>query len=231
LSRVVSHIEPALPVKVDETDVRILKALMQDGRKPLRQIAKVASVSTPTVESRIRKMFETGLIRKIAPIIDVGKIEQGVFAVVRAKTSAQKLPDTAQRLASFDKIRNVYTITGENNLLFTVLVDNLVSLQDFLGNEISMIEGISVTSYDVVTKVIKDEPGAPIRPGWGVRLFCDQCGAEVKGEPITLKVGDIERFFCCKTCQAAYKERYGPRILKFTRQSKEDAGEGHRSTP
>mgnify|MGYP001101273481 CR=1 FL=1 len=210
-----------MPVKLDETDIRILKALIEDGRKPYRQIARIASVSTPTVENRVRRMFETGLIRKISPIIDAAKIEHGVFVAVTAKASVQKLSDAAQKLAAFDKVRSVYSLTGENNLLFTVLADSLASLEDFLTSEVSSIDGVSVVSYNVVTKVAKDEPGIAIRPGWGIQVFCDQCGTEVKGEPVTLKAGDTERFFCCKTCQAAYKERYGPRILKLVRPLKE----------
>ena len=210
-----------MPVKIDETDARILKALIDNGRMSYRQIARMASVSTPTVESRVKRLFDTGLIRRIAAIIDTGKIEHGVYAVVVAKTTIQNLSITAKKLAALDNIRNVYTTSGDNNLLFTVFADSLVSLESFLSEKVASIEGVSVISYDVITAVAKDEPGAAIRPGWGIRVSCDQCGDHVKGDPVFLKVENMERYFCSKTCLAAYKERFGARILKLTKPSSE----------
>ncbi|MDG6991574.1 MAG: winged helix-turn-helix transcriptional regulator, partial [Nitrososphaerota archaeon] len=67
-----------MPLKLDETDTSILKALMNDGRLSFRQIASQIGVTTPTVESRVKKMMESGVIKKIAPILDIDKVERGV---------------------------------------------------------------------------------------------------------------------------------------------------------
>ncbi|HEX6067224.1 MAG TPA: AsnC family protein, partial [Nitrososphaera sp.] len=41
-----------MPVHLDDTDVAILKSLMQDGRKSFRAISREIDVSTPTVKAR-----------------------------------------------------------------------------------------------------------------------------------------------------------------------------------
>lgn len=76
-----------MPIKLDETDVVILQALIEDGRMPLRQIAKRALVSTPTVESRIRKVMDAGFIKRIIPVLDADKIERGLVSNVTLKVS------------------------------------------------------------------------------------------------------------------------------------------------
>ena len=60
-----------MPYKFDKVDSAILKVLMEDGRRSHRQIAKITGVSSPTVETRIRRMYETGLITKIIPRVSL----------------------------------------------------------------------------------------------------------------------------------------------------------------
>jgi DNA-binding Lrp family transcriptional regulator len=63
-----------LPVDLDDTDVAILKSLMQDCRKSFRAISREIRVSTPTVRARYERLVNIGLIKSIKPEIDVSKI-------------------------------------------------------------------------------------------------------------------------------------------------------------
>ena len=117
-------------LKLDETDVLILKALMEDGRKPFRQIARMASVSTPTVESRLRRMIGTGLIRKIAPIIDPNKIEQGITSLISLHVDSSKIDSIANELSGLEEVRNVYPMIGESNLVIRVVAQGIPALQE-----------------------------------------------------------------------------------------------------
>jgi DNA-binding Lrp family transcriptional regulator len=63
-----------LPVDLDDTDVAILKSLMQDGRNSFRAISREIRVSTPTVRARYERLVNIGLIKSIKPEIDVSKI-------------------------------------------------------------------------------------------------------------------------------------------------------------
>lgn len=52
----------ALQVDLDNTDVAILKSLMEDGRKSFRAISREIKVSTPpTVKSRYERLVNIGL--------------------------------------------------------------------------------------------------------------------------------------------------------------------------
>jgi len=210
-----------LPNRIDDTDFHILSALAEDGRRSLRDIARTSGVSTPTVESRLRKMFDMGLIRKISPIIDVSKITNGLFAVATAKVEPGKVEEALAALAKIPEIRNLYGMTGEHNVLFTLFAGGLDELQTLMSSTISAIPNMSSLSYNVVARVVKDEPNVSIRPGQLVRLTCDTCGQEIKGDPVTLLVGDRNRYFCCKPCLTEYKERYGGRLTKLALEHKE----------
>ena len=205
-----------MPNRIDDTDFHILAALAEDGRRSLREIARTAGVSTPTVESRLRKMFDMGLIKKISPIIDTSKITDGLFAVGTAKVEPGKIEGVLDALAKIPEVRNAYGMTGEHNVLFTIFAGGLDDLQKLISTTISSIPNLSSLTYNVVTSVFKDEPNVAIRPGQWVKLACDTCGQEIKGEPVTLLVGDRNRYFCCKPCLTQYKERYGTKLTKLS---------------
>jgi DNA-binding Lrp family transcriptional regulator len=65
-----------LPVDLDDTDVAILKSLMQDGRKSFRAISREIKVSTPTVKSRYERLVNIGLIKSVKPEIDLSKVDR-----------------------------------------------------------------------------------------------------------------------------------------------------------
>jgi DNA-binding Lrp family transcriptional regulator len=64
-----------LPVDLDETDIAILKSLMEDGRKSFRAISREIRVSTPTVKSRYERLVNMGLIKSVKPEIDLSKVD------------------------------------------------------------------------------------------------------------------------------------------------------------
>ena len=61
---------------LDETDVAIIKSLMQDGRKSFRQISRELKISTPTVKFRYQRLVNVGLIKSVVPLIDTSKLEK-----------------------------------------------------------------------------------------------------------------------------------------------------------
>jgi Lrp/AsnC family leucine-responsive transcriptional regulator len=64
-----------LPVDLDDTDIAILKSLMEDGRKSFRAISREIKVSTPTVKSRYERLVNIGLIKSVKPEIDLSKVD------------------------------------------------------------------------------------------------------------------------------------------------------------
>ena len=87
-----------MSVKIDETDAGILKALMEDGRRSLREIARVVQVSTPTVESRLKRLFDMGVIKKISPVLDPDKIEHGIYVLINLR-ALQRIRTRKEELA------------------------------------------------------------------------------------------------------------------------------------
>ena len=197
-----------MPLRLDETDTSILKALMKDGRLSFRQIATQVGVTTPTVESRVRRMTDSGVIKKFAPVLDVDKVEKGVSALLMLKADLAKVDSVLEGLAPLDEVRSVFLSTGAANVIVRVAASSNEALQGFLRERVASL-GVDVVSSEVIMRTVKDEQGVALYGEMAVALVCDYCGGEISGKPFTLNVGAGKRFFCCKTCLAGYKEKYG----------------------
>ncbi len=64
-----------MPIRLDDYDVSILKALLKDGRKSFRQISRERKISTPTVKARFERLVNVGFIKEVIPIFDLEKIQ------------------------------------------------------------------------------------------------------------------------------------------------------------
>lgn len=63
-----------MPIRLRDTDIAVLNALLNDGRKSLRKISNETGISTPTVKKRFNRLVNLGVIKSISPILDVNKI-------------------------------------------------------------------------------------------------------------------------------------------------------------
>jgi len=206
-----------MPFMLDKIDNAIIQSLMKDGRKSLRRVAREVGVSTPTVETRFKRLLNMGFIKKIAPIFDTDKVELGITALLFMRVLAPKALDIAKQLAEFDEVRNIFTTSGDNNMILRVAVDKPESLEALIRKKVSVIDGIKSVSSQLITRVVKDEQDVVVKPGLAMNLTCNYCRGEIPKEPKILRFGEYERYFCCKSCLTLYREKYRHRIKALSK--------------
>lgn len=184
----------------------------------MRQIAKETKVSTPTVESHFTRMKDIGLIKNIEPILDLSKIESQVHALVYLKVDSSYSMSIAESLSSLVEVKDVYTTTGEYNMTLKLNLDSVERLEEFVRQKISLIEGIKSLSYDVITRIIKEDHRTRITEGLSIKMKCDYCRNEIVGHAKVFNIGNkFERNFCCNSCLTLYKQKYKGRIESVSR--------------
>ncbi|TMH94296.1 AsnC family transcriptional regulator [Candidatus Bathyarchaeota archaeon] len=197
--------------ELDDLDARILGILVEDGRRSFREVARRAGITTPTVQARVKRMMDEGLIRKISPIFDVSKFKQGLVFHLYLRVNPAEIENIAHKLEKNPEVSGIYLTTGENNLTLRVAVESLEQLQRFtetLSNDF----GVRQNSSQMIVKILKDDQPVLIRPGMGVELKCETCNGPISGKPFVLKVAGRERFFCCQTCLGKFRETYEPKL-------------------
>jgi DNA-binding Lrp family transcriptional regulator len=202
-------------LKPDGTDTRILEALMQDGRASMREIARRTSLTTPTVSSRVARMMKAGLIKKFVPVLAPDAVERGVLALVTVRVASGVPERFAKDLAKFGEVEEVYTTTGQS-VSFRVSLDSVQGLEAFLKRNVLGRTGVEVTSSEIVTGIVKEEPRSLLPGALTMNLECDYCHGEVSSSrPYTMVVGSSHYYFCCKPCKSEYLVRHGARLARL----------------
>jgi Lrp/AsnC family transcriptional regulator for asnA, asnC and gidA len=197
--------------ELDDIDSRILAILVEDGRRSFREVARRAGMTTPTVQARVKRMMEQGLIRKISPIFDPSKFENGLVFQLYLKVNPAEIEEIARKLEGRSEVRGIYLTTGENNLTLRVVVDSLEELQRFTET-LDRDFGVKQNSSQMVVRIFKDDQAVLLRPGIGVHLKCETCNGPIPAKPFVLKVAGHERFFCCPMCLEKFREKYEPKL-------------------
>ncbi len=194
--------------ELDEVDVKILKKLEEDGRMSFNLIASELEISPPTVKYRIDKLKKRGFIKKFTVILDINKFKKGFFIFILAEAKFQKLDEIVAKLEKFDIIQEIYTSIDKNNLILKLFVEDNEELNHFISTELSQINDIEKFQSISVLKTIKKLTNPDVlKPGFGFKIICDYCNAEIKGTPIKAIVDKEEYYFCCETCKKVFLER------------------------
>jgi len=82
--------------------------------------------------------------------------------------------------------------------------------------DMGKLEKEASTKLDQIQFKAHKGHGIKLDKGALVKITCDYCKGSVEGKPSIFKFANMERFFCCTTCRALYKEKYKGRIGSLT---------------
>ena len=66
----------------DALDRKILRILMTDAHTPFHEIASQAGTTVGTVQNRIKKLRDEGIIKRFLPEVDAGKLDFGITTLI-----------------------------------------------------------------------------------------------------------------------------------------------------
>jgi len=141
---------------LDETDVKILKALTVDARLSSRQIARQCDISIGTVLSRIRKMENEGIIKAYSALLDHEKLGYELTVVSEITVSKGRLLEMESEIARFPNVCSVYDVTGELDAIIVAKFRNREELSKFTKRLLAL-PYVERTNTHVVLTTIKED--------------------------------------------------------------------------
>jgi Lrp/AsnC family transcriptional regulator, leucine-responsive regulatory protein len=99
---------------IDAVDARILKALAEDARTSVADIARLVGLSGPSVSERIRRLEESGVIEGYAVRINVPAIGLPIAAWLRVRPLPGELSRVADILRDLLEIVECDRVTGDD---------------------------------------------------------------------------------------------------------------------
>jgi DNA-binding Lrp family transcriptional regulator len=145
-----------LCMRLDETDVKILKALVADARLSSRQVAKRCGVSVGTALARIGKMEDDGIIRGYTALLDQEKLGYELTAVTEITVSKGRLLEMENEVARIPNVCCVYDLTGLSDAAIIAKFKSREELSKFTKHLLSL-PYIERTNTHVVLTTIKED--------------------------------------------------------------------------
>ncbi len=143
-------------MELDETDVKIMKALTADARFSSRQIAKQCNVSIGTILSRIKKMEKIGLIKGYSALLDHEKLGYELTVVSEITVSKGRLLEVENEIARLPNVCCVYDVTGLIDAMIIAKFKNREELSKFTKRLLA-IPHVERTNTHVVLTTIKED--------------------------------------------------------------------------
>ena len=133
-------------VHIDGIDKKILRALMQDARTPILEIAREVGVSGAAIHQRLRKLEKSGLIAGSKFILNPKILGYTTLAFVGIfLDKAMNNPDAVKALKRIPEVLECHYTTGDWSILIKVLCKDNEHLMHVLNREIQSISGVSRT--------------------------------------------------------------------------------------
>lgn len=149
-------IEGVSMVRLDETNVKILKTLTLDARLSSRQIAKQCGISVGTALSRIKKMKEEGIIKGYSAILDHEVLGYELTVVTELTVSKGRLLEMENEIARYPNVCCVYDVTGLTDAIIIAKFKNREELGIFTKHLLTL-PFVERTNSHIVLSTVKED--------------------------------------------------------------------------
>jgi len=136
-------------MKIDDINIAIIKHL-RDGRKSLKKIAKILSITENTVRSRVNKLTNEGIL-EISGLVDPEAMPDHRVVFVGVKLSTFNLVEKGKEFSKLKGVVSVSVVTGRFDLIL-VLLKKGFDLLEFYTQEVYQLEGVRSVETFVVYK-------------------------------------------------------------------------------
>lgn len=137
-------------MRIDSLDVSLIELLTDEPGTGVMECSKRLGVARGTVQNRLNRLHESGIITRIAPHIAPSAMGYPViaFCSLEIKQNHGQV-GVAAALAKIPEILEMHTVSGSSDMLVKIVARSTKDLQRVL-DAISATEGMSRSSSSIV---------------------------------------------------------------------------------
>lgn len=140
--------------RIDETDVKIIRLLQEEGRRSNVGIARNVGISEATVRKRLNRLFSEGII-KVMGMVAPARVGLPKETIIFLQVELARLDEVATQLSQMPETRSLRYTTGEYDMVLEAFFPSDEALLQFLTRRLAPIAGIKKTATAHVLRVIK----------------------------------------------------------------------------
>lgn len=144
----------ATPTTLDEVDIALLSALADYPRAGDLELSRQTKVARATVQSRLRRLAEAGVIADWNPTLEVAAAGFEVQAYVTLEIAQGALDEVTRDLTAIPQVLEAYVTTGTFDVLCRVATRSHPELQATLVRIDRSSSVVRSTSVVVLSRLI-----------------------------------------------------------------------------
>ena len=139
----------------DKTDYKIIKMLQRDSRIPAKKIAETLKLNDRTVRKRIDRMVDMG-IGRFALILDPSLFSYSISVDILLEIDLEKEEEIVEKLLEMPYVSYMAFGQETNELSIQARYKSTEELYEFLWKVIPGIEGVKVSEYALVPRIMRN---------------------------------------------------------------------------
>ncbi len=133
-------------LEIDQTDLKILAQLMENGNLSYAEVGKAVFVSAGTVHVRIKKMEQMGIIKGMRLQVNPLRLGWGISAFLGIYLDKSSLyDDVVDQLALIPEVVDIHYTTGIYSIFAKIVCRDTQHLREILHDKIQKVSGIQRT--------------------------------------------------------------------------------------
>jgi DNA-binding Lrp family transcriptional regulator len=119
-------------ITLDQLDALLIRALAEHPRRGFLELSRLAGVSRATVQARVQRLEQAGVITGYGPDLDLSAAGYPVLAFVSLEIAQVGLDEISQELAMVPEVVEAHGTTGPGDIICRVAARSHEHLQDTL---------------------------------------------------------------------------------------------------
>lgn len=135
--------------EIDAVDRRLLTEMVRDSALSYAELGKKVSLSAPAVHERVKRLKNSGVIKKSSVIIDPISLGKSLVAFIHVNTSGWGMTSELLKLSEYPEVEEIHSIAGDASLIMKVRTVDARSLEILIA-KLYGLPGVSSTKTSIV---------------------------------------------------------------------------------
>ncbi len=147
-------------VKIDNLSWKILECLQANARESFANIGRQVGLSPPAVAERVKKMEDSGVLLGYKALVSHAHTGHQLKAIITLRAFMGKLKPFLAKVTSLEEVVNCYRITGNENIVMEVVLQDQFHLERFIDE---LIQYGETRTHIVLSDIITNAPLGKIK--------------------------------------------------------------------
>lgn len=118
---------------MDQTDLKIISIMQQDGRISMKELGKIVSLSPPAVAERVKRLEDIGVIERYKAVISNAKVGKPICVYINASIKPEKQEGFLEFAKSSAEIIECHHVTGPYSMIMKAYLREMSHLEELVG--------------------------------------------------------------------------------------------------